>query len=63
MVQWEKGQQCVWEYNEYYYVKEPEIKRIVLLFMDDDSAFLAAQKGDVDLVYTNQNLAVQQIDG
>ena len=63
MVQWEKGQQCVWEYNEYYYGKEPEIKRIVLLFMDDDSAFLAAQKGDVDLVYTNQNLAVQQIDG
>lgn len=63
MVQWEKGQQCVWEYNEYYYGNEPEIKRIVLLFMDDDSAFLAAQKGDVDIIFTNQNLAVQQIDG
>ena len=63
MVQWEKGQQAVWEYNEHYYGKEPSIKRIVLLFMDDDAAFLAAQRGDVDLVYTNQNFAVQQIDG
>ena len=63
LVQWEKGQQAVWEYNEYYYGDEPEIKKIVLLFMDDDAAFLAAQKGDVDLVYTNQNLAVQEIDG
>ncbi|MCR5252032.1 MAG: ABC transporter substrate-binding protein [Lachnospiraceae bacterium] len=63
LVEWEKGQQCIWEYNEYYYGKEPSIKRIVLLFMDDDAAFMAAQRGDVDLVYTNQNLATQTIDG
>ena len=63
LVSWEKGQQSVWEYNEYYYGKEPSIKRIVLLFMDDDAAFLAAQRGDVDLVFTNQNLAIQEIPG
>ncbi len=63
LVQWEKGQQAVWEYNGYYYGKEPAIKRIVLLFMDDDAAFMAAQRGDVDLVYTNQNLATQTIEG
>lgn len=63
LVSWEKGQQSVWEYNEYYYGKEPAIKRIVFLFMDDDAAFMAAQRGDVDLVYTNQNLATSTIDG
>ena len=60
---WEKGQQAVWEYNEYYYGKEPEIKKIVLLFMDEDASFMAAQRGDVDVVYTNQNLATQTIEG
>ena len=62
MTRWEKGQQAIWEYNEYYYGKEPEIKKIILLFMDDAS-FMAAQRGDVDIIYTNQNLAVQTIDG
>ena len=60
---WEKGQQAVWEYNEYYYGKEPDIKKIVLLFMDEDASFMAAQRGDVDVVYTNQNLATQTIEG
>ncbi|MBP3755175.1 MAG: ABC transporter substrate-binding protein [Lachnospiraceae bacterium] len=63
MTEWEKGQQCVWEYNEYYYGKEPQIKKIILLFMDDDASFMAAQRGDVDIIYTNQNLATQTIDG
>lgn len=63
MVQWEKGQQAVWEYNEYYYGKEPEIKRVVLLFMNDDAAFMAVQRGDADLAYVNQNLATQTVDG
>lgn len=63
MTEWEKGQQCVWEYNEYYYGKEPQIKKIILLFMDDDASFMAAQRGDVDIIYTNQNLAAQTIDG
>ena len=63
LVSWEKGQQVVWEYNEYYYGKEPAIKRIVLLFMDDDAAFMAAQRGDVDIVFTNQSLATESIPG
>ena len=63
MVRWDKGQQAIWEYNEYYYGPEPAIKRIVLVFMDEDAAFAAAQRGDVDIVYTNQSLAMQSISG
>ncbi len=63
MVRWDKGQQAIWEYNELYYGPEPAIKRIVLVFMDEDAAFAAAQRGDVDIVYTNQSLAMQSISG
>ena len=63
MVLWDKGQQAIWEYNDLYYGDEPAIKRIVLVFMDEDAAFAAAQKGDVDIVYTNQSLATQTIPG
>lgn len=63
LVQWDKGQQAVWEYNDKYYGPEPAIKRIVLVFMDEDAAFAAAQKGSVDIVATNQSLATQTIEG
>ncbi|MCR4963974.1 MAG: ABC transporter substrate-binding protein [Firmicutes bacterium] len=63
MVQWDKGQQAIWEYNDLYYGGEPSIKRIILVFMDEDAAFAAAQKGDVDMIETNQSLATQTIDG
>jgi len=63
LVQWDKGQQAVWEYNELYYGAEPAIKRIVLVFMDEDAAFAAVRKGTVDIAYTNQSLAMQTVDG
>jgi peptide/nickel transport system substrate-binding protein len=63
MVQWDKGQQAVWEYNDKYYGKKPAITRIVLVFMDEDAAFAAAQKGTVDIVATNQSLATQTVAG
>ncbi len=63
MTKWDKGQQAVWGYNELYYGPEPAIKRIVLVFMDEDAAFAAAKKGDVDIIYTNQSLATQTIPG
>lgn len=63
MVQWDKGQQTIWEYNDLYYGEEPAIKRIIIVFMDEDAQFAAIQKGDVDLISTNQTLALQNVDG
>ncbi|RBQ24628.1 HTH-type transcriptional regulator SgrR [Candidatus Methanobinarius endosymbioticus] len=48
-VQWDKGQQLILEVNEDYYGEKPQFKKLTLLFLDDDAAFAAAKKGEVDV--------------
>ena len=45
LVQWDRGQQVILEANPDYYGEAPEIQRVVILFMEEDAAFLAAQAG------------------
>lgn len=61
--QWDKGQQIIMRVNEDYYRSIPEIKRVTILFMEEDSAFAAAKSGQMDVVITSANLANQKIDG
>ena len=63
MVQWDKGQQMILERNEKYYGPKPAIRRIVMLFMQEDSAYAAMLKGDVDVAYTTPSLALNQVEG
>ncbi len=63
VVQWDKGQQLILELNEYYYGEKPAIRRIVMLFMQEDSAYAAMLKGDVDVAYTTPSLALKGADG
>ena len=63
MVQWDKGQQLILERNENYYGEKPAIRRIVMLFMQEDSAYAAMLKGDVDVAYTTPSLALKGADG
>ncbi len=51
--QWDRGQQVILEANPRYYGDPPAMKRITLLFMEEDAAYLAAQSGQVDLAYTS----------
>ena len=62
-VQWDKGQQLILEANEDYYGHVPEIKRIVVLFMSEDAAVVAAKTGELDVAMTVPNLATVEIDG
>lgn len=62
-VQWDKGQQLIAERNEDYYGDKPNFKKLVMLFMDDDAAFAAAQAGKADIVMTNSTLANQKVNG
>jgi peptide/nickel transport system substrate-binding protein len=62
-VSWEEGEQLIVEANPLYYGKQPEIKRLVFLFMKPDAAFIAAKSGKVDLLSVYQNLAKQEISG
>lgn len=51
--QWDKGQQVILTANPDYYGEAPAMKRIVVLFMDEDAALAAVKAGQVDIAYTS----------
>lgn len=63
LMQWNKGEQVILEANADYYGEVPAIKRAILVFMDEDAAFAAAQAGQVDVALTSATHATQEIDG
>ena len=42
LVQWDRGEQIILEANPDYYGEAPKIKKVTILFMEEDAAFLAA---------------------
>ncbi|HIH95166.1 TPA: ABC transporter substrate-binding protein, partial [Methanosarcina acetivorans] len=62
-VQWDKGQQVIFEANPDYYGQEPYFKKITMLFMASDAAFAAARAGQVDLAEIPASYAYQEVDG
>lgn len=63
MKQWDKGQQVIFEANPDYYGEEVKIKKVTILFMDEDAALAAAMAGQVDVAHTAASLSDQTIDG
>ena len=63
MKQWDKGQQIIFEANPDYYGKEIKMKRVTVVFMEEDAAFAAAMAGQVDLAYTAAAYSDQTING
>ena len=63
LIQWDRGQQAIFEYNPDYYGQEPYFKKITMLFLDKDTAFAAAKSGEVDIVEIEINNVNQNIDG
>lgn len=63
MKQWDKGQQIIFEANPDYYGDEIKMKRVTVVFMEEDAAFAAAKAGQVDLAYTAAAYSDQNIDG
>ena len=57
--QWDKGQQVIFEANPDYYGEAPKMKKVTVLFMEEDAAFLAVKAGQADLVYTSATYADQ----
>ncbi len=62
LLQWDKGQQAILGINDKYYGKKPELSKIIILFMDENSAFNAMKAGLADISYTSQNLALNKLD-
>lgn len=48
-VQWDKGQQVILEKNPDYYGEEVDFNRLTILFLENDAALAAAQRGEVDI--------------
>lgn len=61
--QWDKGQQVILEANPDYYGEAPEMKRVTILFMEEDAAFAAVQAGQVDVAYTAASYSDQTVSG
>ena len=63
MKQWDKGQQIIFEANPDYYGEEVQMKKVTVVFMDEDAAFAATKAGQVDLAYTAASYSEQTIVG
>lgn len=61
--QWDRGQQVILEANPDYYGEPPRMERVVILFMEEDAAFLAVQAGQADLAYTSAAYSDQSVNG
>lgn len=63
LLQWDQGQQAILGVNEYYYGEMPNFEQVTILFMNEETAYISATKGLVDVAITNSNYAINQIDG
>lgn len=61
--QWDKGQQVIFTVNPDYYGREPEIKKITVLFVEEAEALAMAMSGQADLVHTAALYSEQKIKG
>lgn len=61
--QWDKGQQIILEANPDYYGDEIKMKKVTIVFMEEDAAFAAVKAGQVDLAYTAASYSEQTVDG
>lgn len=61
--QWDKGQQIIFEANPDYYGDEVQMKKVTIVFMEEDAAFAAVKAGQVDVAYTAAAYSDQTVDG
>ncbi len=62
-VQWNQQEQIILESNEDYYRTVPAIKKVTIVFMDEDASLAAVKAGKVDIALTAATLATTNISG
>ena len=63
LAQWDRGQQVILEANPDYYGQEPKMKKVTILFMEEDAAYAAVRPGQADLAYTAASYSDQTLPG
>lgn len=61
--QWDRGQQVILEANPDYYGDPPKMKRVTVLFMEEEAAYAAVKTGQADLAYTAAEYAAEPLEG
>jgi peptide/nickel transport system substrate-binding protein len=61
--QWDRGQQVIFAANPDYYGEAPKIKRVIVVFMEEDAALAAARSGQVDVASTSAVYSGEVIEG
>lgn len=61
--QWDKGQQVILTANPDYYGDAPKMKRVVVVFMEEDAALAAVNSGQVDIAFTSATYSEQAVAG
>ncbi len=59
--QWDRGQQIILEAYTDYYGEAPKMKRVSILFMEEDAAFLQVDLSYTSATYSDQNPAGYQL--
>lgn len=62
LLQWTKGQQAIFVYNNYYYGEQPEITKITVLFLDEELAFNKLISDQLDVAYVPFDLSNENIN-
>ncbi|MGX8795667.1 ABC transporter substrate-binding protein [Fusibacter sp. JL298sf-3] len=60
---WEQGKRLIAKANPDYYGKQPFLKTITVLFLDEDDAYRAAQNGELDFYFVSRRYANENIPG
>ncbi len=61
--QWDKGQQVILVANPDYYGEAPKMKRVVVVFMEEDAALAAVNSGQADIAFTSAIYSNQAVAG
>jgi peptide/nickel transport system substrate-binding protein len=61
--QWDKGQQVILEANPDYYGDQPLMRKVTVVFMEEDAAYAAALAGQVDIAYTSATYSNGDVAG
>lgn len=63
LIQWDKGQQAIFEANSNYYGETPKLNKVTLVFLEQDAAYAGVKNGSIDVASINGDLAAQKVSG
>ena len=61
--QWDKGQQVILAANPDYYGETPRMKRVIVVFMEEDAALAAVNSGQADIAFTSATYHDHEVAG